>query len=174
MWNEGLLGAVKRMVYATLCLIEQCMNVWTSNFTTSLMTFRAYRKRDCVTFEMADKTCISFKQKGASDITGHLPITSRRCATYAWNSERSRGNAWVRAVEIPWAKPATVPHKPKGEQVCCLLWWALRELTDWKKQFGLCFPNEWCYRLVLFYSQEWVLLRTLSKGQSLVLYALDM
>lgn len=64
---------------------------------------------------MADETCLSFKQKGASDITGHLPITSRRCTTYTWNSERSRGNAWVRALEIPWAKPATVPHKPKGE-----------------------------------------------------------
>lgn len=58
---------------------------------------------------------VSLLQKGAADIAGHLPITSWRCTAHTWSSERSRGNTWVRALEIPWAKPATVPHKSEGK-----------------------------------------------------------
>lgn len=65
---------------------------------------------------------VSFQQKGAADIAGHLPTASWRCTADTWGSERSRGNTWVRALEIPWAKPATVPHKPESEwSVSCAL-----------------------------------------------------
>lgn len=117
---------------------EQDMNIWPVILPLFSADFRGVQeKKLCDIWNNWQNLSFFFffKQKGASNITGHLPVTSRGCTAYTWSSERSRRNTWVRALEIPRAKPATVPHKPEGE----LLVWlscALGETPIKRLQFA--------------------------------------
>lgn len=115
MWNENYWVLWHSLDVLHWCAMEQCLDVWTWSFTTSLLISKACKKINCVTSEMADEPCLSFQQEGASDIPGHLPVTCRRCSPHTRGSEGGGRNARGRALEIPRAEPATVPHQPQGE-----------------------------------------------------------